>query len=194
MNVILMGQYQFFTYELVENREKIVVPGSNIGKYVYCGKPYISESVNIKWEKILSYEGTPYYNFDNNILGFKNSINISENETVDILKGIFRADLGDYFLYTTEILGTDYGNKDAIELKYQRELARFNREIIESNEQLKRYCDINKLNYEETDCIELFMLLNPDSFYVIENGELKKSSYIFECTSTRSNISNVIHK
>lgn len=172
MNVILMGHCQFFTYELVENREKIIVPGSNIGKYVYCGKPYISESVNIKWEKFLSYEGTPYYNFDNNIFGFKSSVNISENETVDILKGIFRADLGDYFLYTTKILGTDYGNKDAIELKYQRELARFNREMIESNEQLKRYCDINKLNYEETDCIELFMLLNPDSFYVFENGVL----------------------
>ena len=83
MNVILMGQCQFFTYELVENREKIIVPGSNIGKYVYCGKPYISENVNIKWEKFLSYEGSPYYNFDDNIFEFKSSVNISENETVE---------------------------------------------------------------------------------------------------------------
>ena len=35
------------------------------------------------------------------------------------------------------------------------------------------YCNLHKLSYEDTNCIELFKLVFPDEEYVIENGVMK---------------------
>lgn len=35
------------------------------------------------------------------------------------------------------------------------------------------YCDLHKLSYEDTDCIELFKLVFPDEEYVIVDGIMR---------------------
>ena len=59
----------------------------------------------------------------------------------------------------------------------------FNKEMIESDEKLKSYCNVHKLNPEETDCIELYKLVYSTDSYCIFNGK-------FVVTNGTSTITN----
>ena len=66
-----------------------------------------------------------------------------------------------------------YPDNDLDNLEAQ--IKAFNKMMIESNNRLMAYCDLHKLSYEDTDCIELFKLVFPDDEYMIENGVMKVS-------------------
>ena len=144
-------------------------------KTIYTDKPTIIKETKVKeWTELCSYEGEPRYNSH---IGFAlyNNINISENETVTIEREIFRADLNEMHLHTNKIVEeVDVNKYDALSI-LDGQIKAFNKMMIESNNRLMAYCDLHKLPYEDTDCIELFKLVFPDDEYVIENGVMKVS-------------------
>ena len=125
-----------------------------------------------EWSELCLYKGEPRYN---SRIGFAlyNNINISENETVSIEEEIFRADLNEMHLHTNKVVEEkDVNKEDALSI-LEVQIKAFNKMMIESNNRLMAYCDLHKLSYEDTDCIELFKLVFPDDGYVIENGVMK---------------------
>ena len=153
-------------------------------KTVYTDKPTLTRETKVKeWSKLCAYEGEPRYNsqrsswlgtdFGASLFGSFNQINISENETVVIEEEIFRADLNEMHLHTNKIVEEiDVDKEDALSI-LEGQIKAFNKMMIESNNRLMAYCDLHKLSYEDTDCIELFNLVFPDDEYVIEDGIMK---------------------
>lgn len=160
-------------YDVIYNTKQVE---DNDGKMktVYTAKPQINKTRKIReWSELCSYEGEPRYN-SVCFLGFGyHEINISENETVKIENEIFRADLNEMHLRTNKIVEEkDVNKEDALSI-LDGKIKAFNKMMIESNDKLRAYCDLHKLSYEDTDCIELFKLVFPDDDYVIEDGVLK---------------------
>ena len=160
-------------YDVIYNTKQVE---DNDGKMktVYTEKPQINKTRKVReWSELCSYEGEPRYN-SVCFLGFGyHEINISENETVKIENEIFRADLNEMHLRTNKIVEEkDVNKEDALSI-LDGKIKAFNKMMIESNDRLRAYCDLHKLSYEDTDCIELFKLVFPDDSYVIEDGVMK---------------------
>lgn len=148
-------------------------------KTVYTDKPTITKEVKVKeWSELCEFEGSPRYNKNQNnsftmLRFYHNSINISEDEEVYIEEEIFRADLNELYLHTNKIIEErDVDKEDALSI-LDGQIKAFNKMMIESNNRLMAYCDLHKLAYEDTDCIELFKLVFPDDEYVIVDGVMK---------------------
>ena len=146
-------------------------------KDVYTGKPAIKKETKVKeWYELCSYEGEPRYNHNFQYLTHWTPykvISISEDEEVDIEKEIFRADINESHLQSNEIVDEIDVNKANAEYLLDKHINAFNKMMIESNDKLKAYCDIHKLPYMTTDCIELFKLVFPDKLYTIKDGTMK---------------------
>ena len=159
-------------YEVIHNWKQIEDSDGEI-KTVYIDKPLINKTRKVKkWTELCSYEGEPRYN---SRIGWDlyNKINISENETVTIEEEIFRADLNEMHLHTNKVVEEkDINKEDALSI-LEAQIKAFNKMMIESNNKLMSYCNLHKLSYEDTDCIELFKLVFPDEEYVIEDGVMK---------------------
>lgn len=141
-------------------------------KTVYTDKPILTIETKIKeWVELFGFDGEPRYNSE--YFGRRNKINISENETVTVEKEIFRADLNELHLRTDKIVEETDVNKEDILSVLEDQIKTFNKMMIESNIKMASYCDLHKLSYEDTDCIELFKLVFPDDEYVIEDGIMK---------------------
>lgn len=156
-------------------------------KDVYTGKPAIKKETKVKeWYELCSYEGEPRYNHDFQCLTHwapYKVISISEDEEVGIEKEIFRADINESHLQSNEIVDEIDVNKANAEYLLDKHINAFNKMMIESNDKLKAYCDIHKLPYMTTDCIELFKLVFPDKLYIIKDGKMKVSDDIYVSSS-----------
>lgn len=151
-------------------------------KTVYTDKPVVVKKEGIKeWKELCSYDGRPMYNSRVAAISYfslGHTINISEDEEVMIDSEIFRADKCEMQLRTNKVVDTIETNKDVAESICNEQIKAFNKMMIESNEQLKAYCDLHKLVYEESDCIDLFKLVFPNKEYEIVDGVMKvKYSY-----------------
>ena len=157
----------------VDHKWKQIEDNDGEMKTVYTSKPEINRIRKVKeWFELCSYEGEPRYNSHTGWVLY-NNINISENETVTIEEEIFRADLNEMHLHTNKVVEEkDINKEDALSI-IEAQIKAFNKMMIESNNKLMSYCDLHKLLYEDTDCIELFKLVFPDEEYVIEDGVIK---------------------
>lgn len=156
MKTIVMGKKIKRNYEL-----KVELDDNGKLKY----KPFIKElDPDIQWEEICSYEGEAHSCLDTSPFRFdlNKHIYLSEDEEVTVEKEIFRADLGDYIQYTNKVLEEDEGRKSDCEESLKMYIKEFNRERIENDSEAKAYCDLHKLNYEDTDYDELMKYINPD--------------------------------
>ena len=149
-----------------------------LGYYVevYTGKPELIKTPEIsKWVELCNFDGEPRYNKHSNLFGMISveKINISENEEVDVEEEIFRSDLNEVHLHTDKIVEERDVNKENALSFLEAKIKAFNKMMIESNNRLMAYCDLHKLSYEDTDCIELFKLLYPEDEYIIKNGVMK---------------------
>lgn len=170
MKTIIKGQIVNNEYSVNENT-KIIKDGNGKEKEIFIGKPELHvELGETEWEKILEFEGEPYYNqsFGNSI----GSLNISENETVLITEQIFRADLNEIHLKTNKVIKENNKNKSDSEVKLEECIKRFNKEMIESNDKMKDYCEVHNLNPSNTDCIKLFNIVYPNREYDIVDGKM----------------------
>ena len=152
---------------IIEPNQKMIKDENNCDKLVFTAKPTIIKKSNlVEWVELHSFDGEPRYNnYGTNINwigGYNyNQINLSKDETVKIEEEIFRADLNELHLHTDKIVEENDYEKEYAESEYKTLIGEFNTQMIESNDKLKSYCEVHKLNPEETDCIELFNIVFP---------------------------------
>lgn len=169
----IFGKVVEYVYSVNCNQKEILDKDGSV-KIVYSGKPEIFKTSNVKeWEELCFYKGAPRYNYNvMSCMGYK-YLNISETEEVKITKEIFRADLNECHLHSNKIVKEIETGKEEAEEIYEGHVKKFNKAMIESNERLAAYCNLHKLSYENTDCIELFKLVFPDDGYIIEDGVMR---------------------
>ena len=169
----------------VDSKQAEIQEENGKTKIIYTAKPELVESTIVSsWIELFSYIGEPRYNYNstetwiypyNNIrlFGKLNQINISANETVFIEEEIFRADLNEMHLHTNKIIEEIEVDKEKSLSIYEEQVKAFNNMMIKSNDRLRRYCDLHKLSYEDTNCVELFKLVFPNDSFIIEDGVMK---------------------
>ena len=157
-------------------------------------------------EEICSFKGEPYYNDDTKLActffdpHYRcKKININEEEEVNIVRKVFRADLNEVHLFSDYVVREEELNFESeIEFEVDNLIREFNKTMIESNEKMLRYAKLHKLFLEDTDCEELFKLVYPNKICKIENGKMVvldgsftvKSDYITNCIG--DNISEIV--
>jgi len=178
MRTVVFGKKMEHYYKVDSKRQDI---RKNDGTYetIFTGKPELfKESKIIGWEEILSYEGTPRYNNAFDVLSsFTHKMNISEDEAVSASEEIFRADLNEVHVHTDKVMSKIDWYKEESERDYTELIKLFNNQMIESNDKMKAYCDLHKLSYEETDCIELFNMVYPDNSWEIKDGKMQAAKF-----------------
>ena len=177
MQTVLFGQNKTITKVIEENKKKIEIDGKEVE--VFTTKPRLLNDVEVTWEEMCRWDGEPFFNKEYTYPMFYSSLfdklNISENETVEITKKIFRADLGEMHLHSDKVL-KEVINNDC-EDKYKRLVKEFNKQMIESNEKLKERCDLYHLSYEDTDCEKLFKDVYGSDIYKIVDGKMVESEF-----------------
>lgn len=201
MKTKVFGQVAQVDY-IVNNNQKEVERNNGEIEVIFVKAPEIEKRESIKeYREICSFDGELRYNRGTaeNDLGMwgrivlRSSINIAQDKEVFIDKEVFRADLGELHVFTNEVIERIEAGKEDAEAAFDHVLRDFNREMIMSNDKLKAYCDIHKLNYEDTDAKELFRLVYPGESYEIEDGKMKvaehyKKVYLSSCdTSAATN-------
>lgn len=175
----------------VDCKQKLIKDCNGNSKTVYTDKPTVVKTTNVKeWSELCAYEGEPRYNYNGAGWFVANcgGMNISETETVNIEQEIFRADLNEAHLHTDKIVEEVDVDKEETLSTVNEHIKEFNKMMIESNHKLKTYCDLHKLSYEDTDCIELFHLLFPEDAYVIKDGAMKVKNKTVTMTTTTAPI------
>lgn len=165
-------------------------------KDVYTGKPAVTKETKVKeWSELCSFQGEVRYNKDLGIYygmtfnRYSRTLNISEDDEVGVEKEIFRADLNEMHIRTDKVVEELDINKEIAERNLSNHIKEFNKMMIESNDKLKAYCDLHKLSYEDTDCIELFKLVFPDKLYIIRDGKMKVDKLIHTASTAYSDLS-----
>lgn len=169
MQTVLFGQNRFITKLIAKNKKKIELDGKEVE--VFTAKPMLIYDEKITWEEMYRWDGEPRFN-NNRVYKYplKDEINISENEVVEVIEKIFRADLNELHLHSDKVLKEEIN--DDCEDKYKRFVKEFNKQMIESNEKLKERCDLYNLSYEDTDCEKLFKDVYGTSSYKIVDGKM----------------------
>lgn len=178
MKIVVKEKVISENYELNENCK------FNEGKRFFIGKPTIKENKEVVgYQDICSFEGDLKYNKTFNMWAIPfeghHKLNISEDKEVNVEKEIFRADLNELHLITSEETVV-CSNKENAEEILNELMKEFNKQMIESNEKLLAYCKLHKLDLEETEVDDLFKLVYPNDRYEIVDGELivvKKVDY-----------------
>jgi hypothetical protein len=197
MRTVVLGKKVNNIYEVIPHTKEITDKDGNTKK-VFTAKPEIKKTQEVsEWTELCSFDGEPYYNYSDatNWLcnGFYKELNISDNKAVVVKKEIFRADLNELHLQTNEIVEENNIDKEFTEEEYKLYIAQFNQQMIESNDVLKRYCDLHSMPYKDTDCIELFKLLFPNNEYQIEDGIILKKEPYSSLTYYANNMYNTIY-
>ena len=194
MRTVVLGKKIENIYEVNHNYKTIENKNGDI-KTVYTDKPTLKITPHIKeWSEICSYDGEPRYNTDRGYvfsIGGNYQINISEDETIAVIKEIFRADLNEMHLRTDKVIEELDINTENARLILAEHIRAFNSMMITSNEKLKSYCDIHKLSYENTDAIELFGIVFPDEKYEIVDGVMKVKKGCPELYISSADIQNI---
>lgn len=175
---------------------KINVGDCDVKTYIFDGVPEFKSDVTCTNEVFMEYKGEPCFNYKRNvnwsdivndsISNLIGKMNISENETVDVFDKIFRADEGNYWLYTDKILSEEDQNKSEIEENYKHWMSIFNKTMIKQNEKLKDRCDLYNLDYEKTDAIKLFKEVYGCENVEIKDGKLVKDNRLIYVSSAFS--------
>lgn len=148
MKTIVMGKNVTRKFDVVVRRDE---------DNKLCLRPFIKELIpDIEWAEICEYEDVPQ---SEHIFCVGDRIYISEDEKVVITERRFRADLGNWYQYTDKVLSEDEGNKESCETYLAALLKEYNKQMIEDDERAKAYCDLHKLDYEESDYDEVIKII-----------------------------------
>lgn len=116
-------------------------------------KPKLKMKERITYRDICEFEGDFIYN--RGYWNSTNSINISEDEEVDVVRTKFRADLNEQHIFVDKVLEETEINKESAEQELAGILKIWNKQIIGKDEKLLAYCNLHKLVIEDTDIDEL---------------------------------------
>lgn len=188
MKTIIFGKNIEEIYEVVPNYTE-VKQGDGTFKKVFQEKPVLKKKFNeISPIPIVTYDGEFETNRGSGSAAFfypayVGSININEAEVVNVEKVIFRADIQERHVFTDKVMNKEVFNKEEAEQEHAALMREFNSQMIESNDRLKAYCNVNKLNPEETDVTELWKVVFGDVPYIINDGKITEKIYGFYIAS-----------
>lgn len=174
----IFGRNKIITYDIDDGMEDVKNDDGTYKRVFVCF-PRITKTSEYEKEEILSFEGRMEYNGG---LGYTNYFNISEDETVMEVKRTFRADLNEMHILSDKIIKEVEMNKLENAEKFEVLQKQFNKTMIENTEELKNYCDIHCLDYENTDCVKLFKLLHQDSECIVKDEMLVLANKDFSCS------------
>lgn len=169
IKVEVYGRHVKNVYKVKTCQNKIEINGEK--KLVFFSKPHLTTELKFEYEKIGEFEG------DNSLLGVSNFFGNTlffGDENVLISYRNFRLDTGVLEIGITKNLSETDENKGRAEIELDGYIKAFNEDMICSNEHLKKYCDIHKLNPKETDVLKLWDIVYPENDYNIMNGEMVK--------------------
>ena len=185
MKTVIFGKNIEEFYDVIPNYT--VEQDDRTFKKVFQEKPNLKKEFNEESPiPIVTYDGEFDTNREPNggflfhpFSNYIGKININETEAVNVEKVIFRADIQERHVFTDKVMNKEVFGKEEAEQEYAALMREFNSQMIESNDRLKAYCNVNKLNPEETDVAELWKVVFENVPYTISNGkiiELKTSS------------------
>lgn len=169
IKVEVYGRHVKNIYKVKACQNEIEINGEK--KLVFFAKPHLTTELKFEYEKIGEFEG------DNSLLGISNFFGnrlFFGDENVLISYTNFRLDTGVLELGITKNLSENDENKETAEIELDGYIKAFNEDMICSNEHLKKYCDVHKLNPKETDVLNLWDIVYPEDDYNIMNGEMVK--------------------
>ena len=170
MRTIVMGKK-------VENIYEVKIVKNDEGKWME--RPYIcSKEIKIEWEEILNYDAEAQSGET-----LFSCIYLSENEKVQILEQYFRADICCWIQKVDKVL-EETSNRSDCEEELIDALKEYNKQKIEDNPKAKAYCDLHKLNYEDTDYDELLGFIEPNDKYDNKSVFISSRSSGKLCTLT----------
>lgn len=181
LKTIVLGKHIEKKYN-VDNKQKMITDTKGDSIVVFTGKPELNVTTTvIRNTEICKFKGYPQYDqcsvpYDRMICS--NFLHISEDQRVAAERVVFRADLNEYHVYTDHVISTTEVDLKEAEKDYKRLVRDFNRSMICSNDKLKSYCDIHNLNYEDTDCLELFKIVYDHNNYEIKDGKLLELNFV----------------
>lgn len=193
IKVEVYGRHVKHVYEVKTCQNEIEVDGKK--KLVFYAKPYLTYGLKYEYEKIGEFDG------DNSLLGISNFYGnklLFGDANVLIDYRNFRLDTGILELGITKNLSETDENKEKSEIELNGYVKAFNREMISSNEHLRKYCDVHKLNIEETDVFSLWDAVYPENDFNIMNGEMVKvpnpgkDDFMITGIATKADVSSTI--
>ena len=158
MRTVVFGK-KIENWYRVDSKQQDIRRNDDMHELVFTGRPELLKESNYAAWTI--YTGDLY---------------ITETEIVHAQEEIFRADLNEVHVRTDKVMSDIDWYKEESEKDYAELIKIFNKQMIESNDKMKSYCDLHKLNYEETDCIELFKMVYPDDSWEIKDGKMQMVS------------------
>lgn len=176
MQTVLLGQVVKKKYEAVRNCEERMINGELVE--VFTGVPELKEEESVdEWREFCRYDGEPRYTQALNDMwkrfeGFYDKEFFWQGMRIKAKQENFHADLNEVHVETDHILDFIEEGKDIAESLHSTDMYLFNEEMIKSNESLKAYCDLHKLDYGSTDCRQLFKIVYPNKSWTIINGEM----------------------
>ena len=147
----------------------------NEGLLIFTKKPYYKiVGEHVEYKELFNFEGEPHFNYS--FFYNQHNINLSADEEVAVTNEVFRADLNEVHLFVNkiEVIPVDEDNLDNKDLlnSVEKQLKLFNKILILSDEKLKNYCDLHKLDYEETDVEQVFKVVYPDKPFKFEDNKV----------------------
>lgn len=125
----------------------------------FKARPFMTYDTEIiSWEDII-----PEINEDINLSYDVDSIKISESEEVDIEYRKYRADINTWMYYTDKIVDEIHINEKEAESELITLRAEYNKSIVENDEKMKAYCNLNNLNPETVNVDDLRKILGIES-------------------------------
>lgn len=162
MKTIIKGKKIKHLYEVDFFQKEVEIDGKS--KLVYYGVPSLKCKDEITYERICEVDGT----LDNSL------IYVSDNKRVSVDSRRFRTDLGVYEVLIDYVTSEEDVNKNESEILLAAHIPIFNEVMINSNERLRNYCEVHKLNPKETDVLKLWDVVYPENDFNIMNGEMVK--------------------
>lgn len=176
MQTVLLGQVVKKKYEAVRNCEERMINGELVEVFTGVPELKVEESVD-EWREFCRYDGEPRYTKNlNNVwekfADFYDKEFFWQGMRITAKQENFHADLNEVHVETDRILNFIEDGKDIAESLHNTDMYLFNEEMIKSNESLKAYCDLHKLDYGSTDCQQLFKIVHPNKKWKIIEGKL----------------------
>lgn len=157
------------------------------GKDGWIEVPEIKTEVKeVEKREIVSWDGNIEYNTNRTYFysdGMR--INIDEETEVSVNNTVFRADLGEVHHFTNHVVENTDINKEETEDLYKKMLSKFNHDMILTDDKLLAYCNLHKLNINNTDVFELYKVV------YCEDGTFKDGKICNKCKSLVYNLGKI---
>lgn len=185
MRTVIKGKDIELRYYVNPHQKEVTIDGKK--EFVYFAQPVLCREPTVTWSDIAEFDGELKNGFE---------ILLSENERVSVLDKKFRVDLSEYQIFVNKTLSETETNREEAEKSLKMHKSKFNKSMIESNEKLKNYCEVHRLDVEDTDVFKLWKIVYPENDYSITDGKMivvpapnyeKQISYdMASCTSISS--------